>query len=649
LWKIYVTMDTHSGHPDGGGALRTSFGGNRVDWAVRACVLVACVVTLALQAVSWLTMQRLTIAELLLFAAMVLLAVLFLLHCLRELHLERVERQLERARRLEELNASVIRTLAVAINSKDLLNHGHLERVQATALLIARELNVGESELECISVAALLHDIGKLAVPEHILNKPERLTEEEERKVQSHTRVGKRILEPIKFPYNVAAVVEHHHECFDGNGYPDGLQGVEIPLGARILAVANVYDALVSPRPYRDALAPEAALSHIEARAGTDFDPEIAAAFLKVARRGDFDRVYGPAAPTRAAAKAAADGSIHADIASAQQELFALYDIAQTMSTTLNVQETLALIASKTQRVVDYSTLVVFLVDRERNAIRAEFVRGMREQELAGMTIPIGEGVSGRVASNGIPVRSDDPGGDLEFARPGPSGGALRSVLALPLMRERDIVGVITIYHDQAQAFSEDHLRLLAIVARQASMAIENAREFERTKESAMTDSLTGLPNARCLYMMLEQEIGRSQRGQQSFSLLAIDVDDFKSINDTFGHQAGDQTLKELAQIFQHAVREYDVVARHAGDEFLVILPATAREQAQIIADRVRRAVAEHRSRFGNKAMVRLRVSIGAATFPDDGQDMSSLIAVADAAMYADKRSNQQRIVLVAR
>jgi diguanylate cyclase (GGDEF)-like protein len=149
--------------------------------------------------------------------------------------------------------------------------------------------------------------------------------------------------------------------------------------------------------------------------------------------------------------------------------------------------------------------------------------------------------------------------------------------------------------------------------------------------------------------MMLEQEIGRSQRGQQSFSLLAIDVDDFKSINDTFGHQAGDQTLKELAQIFQHAVREYDVVARHAGDEFLVILPATAREQAQIIADRVRRAVAEHRSRFGNKAMVRLRVSIGAATFPDDGQDMSSLIAVADAAMYADKRSNQQRIVLVAR
>jgi len=642
-------MDTHRGHPSGDSGFRTSFRGNRIDWAVRVCVLVACVVTLALQAASWLTMQRLTISELLLFAAMVLLAVLFLLHCLRELHIERVEHELDRARRLEELNASVIRTLAVAINSKDLLSQGHLERVQATALLIAPELSVDESQLECICVAALLHDIGKLAVPEHILNKPDRLTEEEERKVQSHTRVGKRILEPIKFPYDVASIVEHHHESFDGNGYPDGLQGVEIPLGARILAVANVYDALLSPRPYRDAMSREAALAHIEAHAGTDFDPEIVAAFLKVAHSGRLDQVYGPAGPARSAVKAATDGSIHADIASAQQELFALYDIAQTMSTTLNVEETLGLIASKTQRVVDYSTFIVFLIDRERNVIRTEFVRGMREQDLAGMTIPVGEGISGMVAANGIPIRSDDPGRDLEFARPGPSGGEMRSVLALPLLRERDIVGVITIYHTNAQAFTEDHLRLLAIVARQASMAIENAREFERTKESAMTDNLTGLPNARCLYMLLEQEIGRSQRGQQSFSLLAVDVDDFKSINDTFGHQAGDQTLRELAQIFQHAVREYDVVARHAGDEFFVVLPATGREQAQTIADRVQQAVAEHRSRFGNKAVVRLRVSIGAATFPDDGPDMHSLIAVADAAMYADKRSNQQHIVLVAR
>jgi diguanylate cyclase (GGDEF)-like protein len=219
----------------------------------------------------------------------------------------------------------------------------------------------------------------------------------------------------------------------------------------------------------------------------------------------------------------------------------------------------------------------------------------------------------------------------------------------VPLLREREIVGVLTLYHSNAKAFTEDHQRLLAIVARQASMAIENAREFERTKESALTDNLTGLPNARCLYLLLEQEISRAQMGPQALSVLSLDLDDFKSINDTFGHQAGDETLCALGRIFQQAVREHDIVARHAGDEFFVILPATGREQAGVIANRIQAAVDSHRPCYRNNTMVRLRVSVGGATFPDDGKDVHSLVAAADAAMYADKRTNQQHIILVGR
>jgi diguanylate cyclase (GGDEF)-like protein/putative nucleotidyltransferase with HDIG domain len=593
-------------------------------------------------------MPHLTVSELLLFAAMALLALLFLLYCLRELHVDRIECELERARRLEELNSSVIRTLAVAINSKDQISRGHLERVQQSALAIARQMRLDEAQTEAIRIGSLLHDIGKLAVPEHILNKPDRLTTEEERKVQSHTQVGKRILEPIRFPYDVASIVEHHHECFDGTGYPSGQQGVEIALEARVLAVANVYDALRSPRPYREARSAEAALAHIEAHAGTDFDPEVVAAFVEVARSGGLAQIYSGVGPGRSA-KAEMPESIHDDIANAQQELFALYDIAQTMSTTLNVHETLGLIASKTKKVVDYSTCIVFLLDQERDAIRADLVQGLRETELTGMAIPLGEGVSGKVAASGLPMRSDDPGGDLEWARPGPSGGALHSVLAVPLTREREVIGVISIYHTDKHAFTEDHQRLISIVARQASLAIENAREFERTKESAMTDNLTGLPNARCLYKLLEQEISRAERHAQPVTLLALDLDDFKSINDTFGHQSGDQALCELAQIFQHAVREYDIVARHAGDEFFVVLPSTGQDQARVIADRIQAAVAAHRPSYRNNVMVRLRVSIGVATFPDDGQDLNSLIAAADAAMYADKRANQQKLTVINR
>lgn len=630
-------------------SFRESFRRRRVDWLVRILVFAACVITLALQAASWLSLPQLTVPELLLFAATVLLAVLFLLHCLRELYVERVERELERARQLEELNASVIRTLAVAINSNDRMSQGHLERVQLSALAIGRELGVDEAQMEAIRIGALLHDIGKLAVPEHILNKPDRLTKEEERKVQSHTRVGRRILEPIRFPYEVVPIVEHHHERFDGSGYPDGQQGVEIPLGARIMAVANVYDALISPRPYREAMTHEQALAHIETHAGKDFDPEIAAAFMRVVRAGRLAQIYSAMGRARSAAAPALADSIHEDIASAQQELFALYDIVQTMSTTLNVQETLGLIASKTQKVVDYSTLVVFLLDRARTEIRAEFVHGVRESDLQGLAMPVGEGISGRVAANGISIRGGDPGRDLEWGRPGPSGDDLSSVLAVPLLREREIVGVLTLYHSNAKAFTEDHQRLLAIVARQASMAIENAREFERTKESALTDNLTGLPNARCLYLLLEQEISRAQMGPQALSVLSLDLDDFKSINDTFGHQAGDETLCALGRIFQQAVREHDIVARHAGDEFFVILPATGREQAGVIANRIQAAVDSHRPRYRNNTMVHLRVSVGAATFPDDGKDVHSLVAAADAAMYADKRANQQHIILVGR
>jgi diguanylate cyclase (GGDEF)-like protein/putative nucleotidyltransferase with HDIG domain len=641
--------DRSSGRLEGGTDFRFSFRRHPADWVVRIIVLAACAVTLALQASSWLFMPRLTIPELLLFAAMALLAILFLLHCLRELHVDRIERELERARRLEDLNSSIIRTLAVAINSKDRMSRGHLERVQQSALAIAQELGVDDTQLEAIRVAALLHDIGKLAVPEHILNKPDRLTKEEERKVQSHARVGKRILEPIKFPYDVVSIVEHHHECFDGSGYPGHQQGVEIPVGARILAVANVYDALRSPRPYREAMSAEDALAHIASHAATSFDPEMVAAFMKVAESGRLAQIYVSVGPARVAAKAGLPESIHDDIASAQQELFALYDIAQTMSTTLNVQETLSLIASKTKKVVNYSTCMVFLSDREQGVIRAEFAQGLREDELAGMTIPLGEGVSGKVAASGLPMRSDDPGTDLEWARPGPSGSALHSVLAVPLMREREVVGVMSIYHTDVHAFTEDHQRLITIVARQASLAIENAREFERTKESAMTDNLTGLPNARCLYMLLEQEISRAQRHGQPVSLLALDLDDFKSINDTFGHQAGDQALCELGRIFQHAVREYDIVARHAGDEFFVVLPTTGRDQARVIADRIQVAVAAHRPQYRSNVMVKLRVSVGVATFPDDAQDFNSLVAAADAAMYADKRANQQKLVLLSR
>ena len=168
-----------------------------------------------------------------------------------------------RAHQLAQLNSAVIASFAMAIDAKDQHTHGHTERVREISRLIGEEMGLSEDELEALKTAAMLHDIGKLAIPDHILSKPEQLTPEEMNKVKTHTLVGCAILEPVQFPWPVIPIIRSHHECWDGSGYPDGLAGEQIPLAARILAVADVYDALLSHRPYRPAMTVQDAASSI--------------------------------------------------------------------------------------------------------------------------------------------------------------------------------------------------------------------------------------------------------------------------------------------------------------------------------------------------------------------------------------------------
>jgi len=174
-------------------------------------------------------------------------------------------------------------------------------------------------------------------------------------------------------------------------------------------------------------------------------------------------------------------------------------------------------------------------------------------------------------------------------------------------------------------------------VADQASLAIDKARAFEKTAKTALTDAHTGLPNARHCLMQLEQEISRSDRGGGPLSLLLVDVDEFKAVNDNFGHQEGDRILKDIAGILCSSVREYDTVARYGGDEFIVLLPGTANKQALETTLRIKQAVGEYQPNLGEEKSRRIKVSIGVATYPGDADEMSSLITMADKAMYADK------------
>ena len=198
----------------------------------------------------------------------------------------RLEDSKRHVEKLNRMYLSTVETLATAIDAKDEVTHGHIRRVQAAAVGLAREIGMTDEEtLKAIEAAALLHDTGKIAVPEHILNKPGKLTPAEFEKMKLHAPIGAEILSSIDFPYPVVPIVRHHHENWDGTGYPDGLRGTDIPVGARILSVVDCFDALTSDRPYRSRMTNEAAIAILMERRGTMYDPAIVDAFVAAHER----------------------------------------------------------------------------------------------------------------------------------------------------------------------------------------------------------------------------------------------------------------------------------------------------------------------------------------------------------------------------
>ena len=551
---------------------------------------------------------------------------------------------------LAALYLATIESLATAIDAKDAYTHEHINRVQTIAVKIAEAYGVAGDLLEGIRTAALLHDIGKLGVPEHILLKPGKLSGDEYAKIQRHAAIGAKILDPVQFPWPVTAIVRSHHERFDGTGYPDGLKGEEIALGARILAVADVYDALTSSRAYRDPWPHHAAVEHIEGMAGTHFDPNVVKAFLSIADQlenleemgiGHDALPYGE--DFEDSGRERESSGAEDDIARANYELMALFEIAQTLSSTLNLDECLILLANKIKNVVRASSCVIFLKSLDDPmGLRAEVAVGANESHFYRASTKIGEGITGTVAMTkepwlGIYVRED-----IVLMASHINWTDLRSALVAPLMAEGKTLGTINLYHTEQDVFTEDDLRVLNIIANQAGTAIMNAQIFERTRESAIRDPLTGLHNSRFLFTVLEQELNRAQRHSHPVSILGMDLDNFKLINDNFGHQRGDTVLKDVAEIFKSQVRDYDLVIRYSGDEFIVVLPETGDVEASNTASRIVQAVAKYAETLPSSGLAPLGVSIGLATFPDDANDLKTLLAKADAAMYEEKRRRKQ-------
>jgi len=565
-------------------------------------------------------------------------------------YLGRLEAEKKHAEEIAALHLRTIEALSLAIEAKDHTTHDHLRRVQVYAVEIARELGLNQDQMNAIRAAAMLHDIGKLAVPEHILSKPGRLTPEEFEKMKIHPIVGAEILDRVQFPYPVVPIVRSHHEKWDGTGYPDGLKCEAIPVGARILSAVDCFDALASERPYRQALTPQEAMKALIADKGRSFDPNVVEVMerryieleemvhsLETERkRLDFaPQVLRPVVPSSGFAEVANDAEVRAtsfvtSIISARQEAQLLFELAQTLGNSLSLKETLSVVAIRLKQMIPHDAIVFYVC--QDGLLIPEYVHGVDFDVFSSLRIPLGQGLSGWVARNERPINNGNPAAETQHLGTASRVSTLQSALCVPLRGRDCVAGVLTLYCHEKNYFTKEHLRMLLAASAKLGVSVENALQFEKAQSTASTDFLTGLPNARSICSHLETELSRVRRTKTPLAVLLCDLNGFKKVNDTFGHLTGNKLLQGIAAGFKSSCREYDQVGRLGGDEFVFVLPEMTKENLAEMEKRLSRAVQEA-SRSACPEMI-VSVSVGSSFYPEDGTSGEELLSEADRSMY---------------
>ncbi|HEX8183125.1 MAG TPA: HD domain-containing phosphohydrolase [Blastocatellia bacterium] len=412
---------------------------------------------------------------------------------------------------MEKAHRETIEALAVAINAKDEVTHEHVLRVQIYAAGVARILGCSELEIEALKAGALLHDIGKIAVPDYILNKPGKLTSAEFEKMKLHTIAGAQILSRVEFPYPIVPVVRHHHERWDGKGYPDGLAGETIPLTARILSVVDCFDAVREDRQYRKGLTREDAINLIMQGSGSQYDPRVVGTFI--AHLPEFEaeiqakrdtplpsfgiepteqlseaaRLVAPAAGLAEEAPSAQPGQVRVG----HEEVKALCDLAQAVISARGQEEILAAFTEKLRTVVPYDTCTVTLIAPETGDTFVANATGRHAALLRGRRIAMGEGVTGWVIANRRAFCNTDPKLDLP-SQLASQFDSYRTLAAFPLIREKNRYGAVTLYSSLA-VYTADQQRMMEEAVSLVAAALSSNAEaaIPELRPQAFSDTAT--------------------------------------------------------------------------------------------------------------------------------------------------------------
>ena len=409
----------------------------------------------------------------------VIVPLLLILYFTFKIPMARVEDTNRHLTKVNSLYLSTIETLALAIDAKDQVTHGHIRRVQTFAVELARTIGIlNQDQLKAIEASALLHDMGKLAVPEHILNKPGRLTSAEFEKMKLHASIGADILSSIEFPYPVVPIVRHHHENWDGTGYPAGISGIDIPIGARILSVVDCFDALTSDRPYRPRLEIAEATKILVDRRGSMYDPLVVDAFIKLQ-------------PTLLGGESALDNAVHADryaspplqvVPSSESradggvelQLFRVYELL-TETADKPWEDIADLFVHRLSRIIPFDASLIYLYDRSEDELFCEYAYGVGVSALRGRRVPLGLGLTGWVAAQ-RKAQLNSPGALDAHDSLTHRLSEFSTALVVPVTSRDALVGVVSLYRQSSEGFSVRHQELLMGLARHLGPVLRRRR-----------------------------------------------------------------------------------------------------------------------------------------------------------------------------
>lgn len=581
---------------------------------------------------------------------LVVLPLSILSHLAYRIHLQRLAQKTREISEASRIHLATVEALATAIDARDQVGIGHVRRTQIYAVGIGELLGLSEKEINALRTGALLHDIGKLAVPDHILNKPGRLTPAEMEKMKIHASVGAAILEKVEFDCPVVPTVKYHHESWDGSGYPEGLKKENIPLTARILSIADAYDSLRGARPFRAAISRDEARKSLLNAAGTRFDPKLVDIFFRNLQHfeaeiekhglsysfdGEETNIFGIEAGET-------NENYVEQIKRANREVFTLYELAKVFSSSLNLPDTLSRFTAKIGELVPFDSCVVYLFDEASQTATAVCAEGKNSAALKDKRVKNGEGATGYVLKKRQPVYNINPALDFSFYT---HDFILdyTAMASLPLMAGERLIGAVSLYSCDLETYEDEHMRLLETISRIAADAICKSLHLAETENRALTDPMTGLPNARSLQMQFENEIARARRNGSEFQVLMLDLDGFKAVNDTFGHKTGDMLLREISKVMRGQLRDYDFLARYAGDEFVIIAPEMTNDGVRELCQRMEKAVCDFVLPVGDGRFAQVGVSLGAAAYPRAGETLDQIIVAADQAMYAVKAIRKRK------